>query len=601
MIYQDYIRVLTIDLTNETYVISQRKDLKAYLGGVGVASKLLEEHLVLDKPVLDPQQCIVFAIGAISTIFPIITKTVAMFWSPLTGELGESYAGGRMALTMFMAHFDAIVIKGKAKKPIYLSISSRSVEFRDAAAMWGLASDEVGRIIREREPGAGKRSILRIGPAGENMVKYASVCVDTYRHFGRLGLGTVMGSKNLKAICIYGKGGQEIKDRKAYFKAFSDIHQKALNTDLMKKYHDLGTPIGVAVMNSKKSIPTYNLQAAQYDGIEPLTGEAFAARHLIRKTACAGCPVGCIHIGQFRREFGPGYEYEAVSLSYDYELIFSLGTFLGIKTSDEVLEMIEAVEELGMDAISSGVVLGWATEAYQKGLVTEAETIVPLTFGDQKNYLKALHWISERKNDFYKALGEGSAAASKIYGGEDFAMQLAGNEMAGYHTGYGSVLGAAVGARHSHLCNGGYSFDQAEDFSMETLVDRVYEEELHRCLINSMIACLFARRLYDRSTIITALASIGETHTEASLMLAAEEIYKTKLRIKKLMGFDQVNIKLPKRFFETPGGGTQIHENLLYEMIHAYDEKCQALLTKTEEASKSVLPDIAEADAANIV
>ncbi|MDO9593190.1 MAG: aldehyde ferredoxin oxidoreductase C-terminal domain-containing protein [Erysipelotrichaceae bacterium] len=577
MIYQDYIRVLTIDLTEETYVIDHRKDLKAYLGGVGVASKLLEEHLAEDKPILDPSQCIVFAIGALSTIFPIITKTVAMFWSPLTGELGESYAGGRMALTMFMAHFDAIVIKGRSKRPIYLSITSHSVDFKDAAAMWGLDSDEIGRIIREKEAGAGKRSILRIGKAGENLVKYASVCVDTYRHFGRLGLGAVMGSKQLKAICIYGKGGQEIKDRKGYFKAFSDIHQKALTTDLMKKYHDLGTAIGIASMNEFNGIPSKNLQAAHFDDIEPLTGEAFAARNLVRKTACAGCPVGCIHIGQFRREFGKGYEYEAVSLSYDYELIFSLGTFLGIKTSDEVLEMIEAVETLGMDAISTGVVLGWATEAFEKGLITEEETLIPLAFGDQKNYLKAIHWIARRENDFYRTLGEGSASASRVYGGEAFAMQLAGNEMAGYHTGYGSVLGAAVGARHSHLCNGGYSFDQGAEVSPDELVDLVFDEELHRCLLNSMITCLFARRLYDKPTLVTALCSIGESYSVETLENIAIEIYKTKLRVKRRMGFEQTKIQLPKRFFETRGGTTLLDEATFYDMVLKYDEKCQLL------------------------
>lgn len=578
MIYQDYIRVLTIDLTEETYVISQRKDLKAALGGVGVASKLLEEHLREDLPILDPQQCMVFAIGALSTIFPIITKTVAMFWSPLTGELGESYAGGRMALTLFMARFDALVIKGRARKPIYLSITSHSVEFKDAAAMWGLESDEVGRIIREREPGAGKRSILRIGPAGEKLVSFASVCVDTYRHFGRMGLGAVMGSKNLKAICIYGKGGHEIQDRKAYFTTFSNIHQKALSTDLMKKYHDLGTPIGVAVMNAQKSIPTLNLKTTFREDITSLTGETFAQDNLIRKTACAGCPVGCIHIGQFRREFGPGYEYEAVSVSYDYELIFSLGTFLGIGTSDEVLEMIEAVEAYGLDAISAGVVLGWATEALEKGLISVSDTLVSLAFGDQKAYLKALKYLALRQNEFYRTLGEGCRAASQRYGGEDFAMQLAGNEMAGYHTGYGSVLGAAVGARHSHLCNGGYSFDQASDFSIDTLVDRIFEEELHRCLLNSMIACLFARRLYDRETILAALTSLGETHTEASLRQASEETLRSKLRLKKRMGFDLLKLQLPKRFFETPGGGNAIYPQVMDQLIRDYADRCQTLL-----------------------
>ncbi len=583
MIYKDYIAVLTIDLSKETYRIEQRKDLCQYLGGVGIASKLLEEHIQVEKNILDPEQCIVFAIGALSTIFPVITKTVAMFWSPLTKELGESYAGGRLALTMFMAHHDAIVIVGKSKRPTYLSISSNVVEFKDASALWNLDSDETGRIIREREAGAGKRSILRIGKAGENGVKFASVCVDTYRHFGRLGLGAVMGSKNLKAICVYGKGDLPIRDKKAYFKAFHDIHHKALNTDMMKKYHDLGTAIGVHVMNEKGGIPVNNLQTSQREDVEALSGEAFAEKNLVRKTACAGCPVGCIHIGQFRREFGEGFEYEAISVGYDYELIFSLGTFLGLKTSDEVLEMIEAVEEYGMDAISAGVVLGWATEAYSKGLLTLDDTLIPLEFGNQKNYLIALKHLVKRSNTFYHDLGEGSAFASAKYGGEDFAMHFGGNEMAGYHTGYGSVLGSAVGARHSHLCNGGYSFDEGKPVSTEDMVNKVYNEELHRCILNSLIACLFARKIYDLPTIVTALTSIGHTYTEADLGQIAATIYATKLRIKKAMGFEQVDIKLPKRLFETTGFGMTIDPIQLQEMIVAYDAKCKALLQSDAE------------------
>jgi aldehyde:ferredoxin oxidoreductase len=134
----------------------------------------------------------------------VVTKTVAMFKSPLTGELGESYAGGRMALTMLMAGYDAIVITGSHRRSTYLSVNTHDIAFKDARAFKGVSGNEIGRMIRARETGAGKRSIIRIGPAGENLVSFASVCVDTYRHFGRLGLGAVLGSKNLKAISISG-------------------------------------------------------------------------------------------------------------------------------------------------------------------------------------------------------------------------------------------------------------------------------------------------------------------------------------------------------------------------------------------------------------
>ena len=198
MIYEKYIKLLYVDLETKKIRIEKRTDLCDYLGGVGIATKLLEENLKPELDVFDENQPVIFAIGAASTVFPVITKTVAMFRSPLTGELGESYAGGRLALTLFLAGYDAVVIRGKAEYPSYLTITRNNVEIKDARALWGMTSEEVGRVIREREPGGGKRSIIRIGPAGENLVRYASVCVDTYRHFGRLGLGAVMGSKTLK-------------------------------------------------------------------------------------------------------------------------------------------------------------------------------------------------------------------------------------------------------------------------------------------------------------------------------------------------------------------------------------------------------------------
>ncbi|MCX7708337.1 MAG: aldehyde:ferredoxin oxidoreductase [Clostridia bacterium] len=581
MIYEGYIKVLYIDMTTGKIKIENRKDLCEYLGGVGVATKLLEETIRPDLDPLDENQPIVFAIGAASSIFPVITKTVAMFRSPLTGELGESYAGGRMALTMFLAGYDAMVIQGKAKKPSYLAITRNNVGFKDARAFWGMSSDEVGRVIRDREPGGGKRSIIRIGPAGENMVHYASVCVDTYRHFGRLGLGAVFGSKNLKAISIVGDRNLPIKNFKEYFKVYQDIYKKVTDTEIMAKYHDAGTPINIEPLNAAGGLPTKNLKQNVFEHGDKISGETFANQNLVRKMACTGCPVGCIHIGQFRREFDKGHEYEAVSVGYDYELIFALGSFLGIKTSDEVLQLIEPVEHLGMDAMSTGVVLGWATEAFAKKLITEEQTLVPLSFGNTANYIKAIEYIAAKKNEFYTALSEGVEKASDIYGGKDFAMAFSKNEMAGYHTGYGMILGSTVGARHSHLCNGGYSVDQSmKEFNKEKLVDAIFAEEKERCMLNSLVICLFARKVYDRTTILAALNSIGNNLTDEDLTAIGERIYKAKLRIKKALGYDQMSVRLPKRLFETPSYNGQLNEDTAYELIAMYNQKIEEFMAK---------------------
>ncbi|HBC92757.1 MAG TPA: aldehyde:ferredoxin oxidoreductase [Pelotomaculum sp.] len=577
MLYENTIKVLFVDLSSRKIRIEKRGDLKDFLGGVGVASKLLEENMKPELDPLDEQQPAIFAIGALSSIYPVITKTVAMFISPLTGELGESYAGGRLALTLFMAGYDAVVLTGKSHNPCYLSITRQSVEFMDARPLWGMNSDEVGRVIREKEAGSGKRSILRIGPAGENRVAYASVCVDTYRHFGRLGLGAVLGSKNVKAITVIGDRDIPIANFKEYFKVYRSIYDKVTDTEIMMKYHDVGTPINVASLNAMGALPTKNLSQGRFEHADAITGEAFAANNLVRKLACTGCPVGCIHIGQFRREFGKGYEYEAVSVGYDYELLFSLGSYLGIKTPDEILKLIEAVEKTGLDAMSCGVALGWATEAYQKGLVSDSETMVPLDFGLTENYISAIWHIAGAANDFYSALGRGCYHAATVYGGRDFAMTFAKNEISGYHTGYGIVVGSVVGARHSHLCNGGYAIDQAQkQMSDHEMVDALLQEEKERCMLNSLIICLFARKAYDRATVIGACRAVGLEIEDSDLTQIAEKIFHTKMRIREKLGFTLENVQLPKRFFVTPGLNGVLDETITKKMIGMYAARVAA-------------------------
>lgn len=575
-------KILFVDLSSEKLKIEKRVDLNASIGGVGIAIRLFEENFHPELPPLDDAQPIVFAVGALTSVFPVMTKTVAVFYSPHTDELGESYAGGRLAFAMMQAGYDAIVITGKAKRPMYISVRSDNVSFRDARALWGLPSTVIGRVIREREPGPGKRSIIRIGPAGENGVTYASVCVDTYRHFGRLGLGASMGAKNLKAMQVYGTTPIAIKDFPAYWNAYRAVYKKCTETELMQKYHDLGTSINIEPLNSLGVLPTKNLKQAVFEHGDKISGEAFAENNLVRKMACVGCPVGCIHIGQFRREFDKeGHEYESISVGYDYELIFALGSFLGIKSTDEILALIDVVEELGLDAMSAGVALGWATEALQKGIITEQDTLVPLKFGDKDGYIQALRSIACGESKFYEALGKGVAHASSIYGGADFAMQIAGNEMAGYHTGYGALVGMSVGARHSHLCNGGYSIDQGlKTVDIDVIAKKLFQEEIDRCMLNSLIMCLFARKVYDRETILMALKSLGYSYTDEDLTRVAEETYAAKIRVKRTMGFDQEAVRFPKRYFETPSMHGLLDEEAAYETQRKFNEMTNELLKR---------------------
>ena len=264
MLNEKYVKVLEVDLGTGKVRVTRREDLYAYLGGAGLATALVREHVQPQADALAPEQPIVFAIGPLSTIYPAVTKAVAMFKSPLNGELGESHAGGRLALAMRYAGYDALVIRGRAPRPVYLYVDSNDVLLKRADTLWGMDAEEAGRVMRDIEPGRGHRSIMRIGPAGERLVRYALVNCETYRHFGRLGLGAVFGSKLLKGIYVSGDTDIRIPDVKTYNRVYTDIYKRTVETDAMQKYHDLGTPENVLNLHELGALPTRNLQSGRF-------------------------------------------------------------------------------------------------------------------------------------------------------------------------------------------------------------------------------------------------------------------------------------------------------------------------------------------------
>lgn len=582
MITDGTIRVLTIDLTSKSWEVEERPDLFRFLGGVGVGIRLLDENVLYDRDPLDSGQPVIFCVGPLSSIYPVITKTVCMFRSPLTNELGESYAGGRLALAMVYSGYDAIVIKGDSPRPVYLSIGPEGVEFRNAEPLWGVGTEETGRYLREMEPGRSFRSIVRIGPAGENLVRFANLNVDTFRHFGRLGPGAVFGSKNLKALVVFGDRDYPIpkEQQKAYRKLYKKIHDRVTKTDVMEKYHDLGTTVNILKLNAMKGLPTRNLQSATFEKAQEISGEAFAEEKLIRKLSCSSCPIGSIHIAAHRRPFcDKSHEYETSQLAYDHELVFALGSFLGTDSQEDFLTLLDAVEDLGFDVMSAGVLLGWLTEAFANQLVGEEELGTRLEFGYTEGYLHVLRNMAQPKNELYRLLGKGTEAAAEQLGGLDYACTLGRTEMTGYHTGYGAALGQAVGARHSHLDNAGYSLDQTKKYSdPASLVRAMFEEEINRCITNCLIMCLFARSVYDYPTIIEALATIGIEKSEEELKELAREIYRHKIMVKHKMGFDFRKLRFPKRFFETECLNGVLKEEVMQEMLDLYIREVEQLM-----------------------
>ncbi|MDD3875781.1 MAG: aldehyde ferredoxin oxidoreductase N-terminal domain-containing protein [Bacteroidales bacterium] len=561
MVYQDTIsRVLYIDVKDKKFWITDRKDLfDKYIGGTGVATQLLLEECPMGIDPLSPDNPIIFAVGPLVGVFPLASKTVAMFKSPHTGDLGESHAGGRSAIAIRLAGYGAIVIKGASDFPVYVSVQGNQVFFKDATTLWGMNSSLTpARIMREREKGAGYRTILRIGPAGEKMISYACVVSETYRHFGRLGLGAVFGSKKLKGIIISGKQSLKVTDSKKYKQLYKQIYDQAVNSEVMRKYHDLGTPINVMALNNLGGLPTKNLQQTSFEQAKEISGENIAEKYLGKRIACAHCPTACVHLANLRESYKDSpYFYKTTYVGYDYEPLFSLGTMLGIENAKDILILIEEVEKYAMDAMSAGVILAWATEMFEKKLISTVETAgVEPAWNNTKAYVDMLAKIIKQENDFYKALGRGVVYASEIYGGKEFALAHGKNEMSGYHTGPASHLGYLLSARHSHLCNAGYSLDQSllmeKEVSPEEIVDKLVEEEGVRQILSSLVVCFFSRAIYkDMNLISELLALMGIKYSAEDLKRLGREIHSEKFKFKLREGFSFENLKLADRVYET--------------------------------------------------
>ncbi len=584
---RDHFRVLMVDLSTGRSTIADIDGRNTVAGGSGLAAMLFEKYGSPDKPWNDPSQPLIFTIGPLTGYFPLMSKTVCAFKSPYHDQYAESHAGGRSALSLRFADYDAVVITGRAKTPSALIVGSRHIEVKDVHYLWGMDLYAAGKALRRMLPGSGHRTILRIGPAGERQSPLACINADSYRHFGRLGAGAVMGSKNLKGIMIHGDSAFMLPEGGEYVKVFDKVYKDMTDTDMMSKYHNLGTPGNVRVMNDLKALPIRNLQATSDPASEGISGERFAEVALLRNAACAGCPVGCIHIGFVRERFREENRYVYRQISYDHELIFAVGSMLGVMDCFEVLKLIDVAEKMGLDVMSPGVALAWATEALAKGLITEKETLVPLAFGDSASYQEALQHMAYGTNEFYQVLSQGTSKAAERYGGGDFACVL-GQEMAGYATGEAFFVSQALGLRHSHLDAGGYSYDQKpKGKNVEDAVKFLVKDEKGRVFLTSMVSCLFARGVYTDEVLGNCLKSVGYGALADNMDAVAGEIQRLRWKIRVKTGYRPEEVSIPKRFTEITTWKGQIDSVFLSGLKDQYAGAIRALAETAEDKARS--------------
>jgi aldehyde:ferredoxin oxidoreductase len=279
-------------------------------------------------------------------------------------------------------------------------------------------------------------------------------------------------------------------------------------------------------------------------------------------------------------------QYLYRQVAYDHEPIFAVGSMLGVTNAFKVLDLIDTTEKVGLDVMSAGVALAWATEALEKGVLSEKETVFPLKFGDADIYEKAIHHLGHGSNDFYRLLGQGTRKAAEHYGGGGFACVL-GQEMAGYATGEVFFTAQALGFRHSHLDAGGYSYDQkGSDKDAGHAVDFLFEDERARVFLTSMVACLFAREVYKEELLADCLSSLGYNHLAGNMEEVSRHIQKLRWKTRLATGYNPEAIEIPGRFREVTNWKGPIDEDFMTSLKNEYGKRIIGL-SRSEDIGQS--------------
>jgi len=427
--------VLEIDLTTQrvTHLTITDSDRHQYLGGKGLGLKYLYERL---KPGADPLGAgnwLVFMMGTLmGTGAPCSSRFAAVTKSPLTGIMLSCSCGGPFGLALKTAGYEGLIIGGRADRPVYLHIDHTGVDFRDAGHLWGLDTGKTRQLLDTDKTGGS----LVIGPAGENRVPFANVA-SGHRFLGRGGMGAVMGAKNLKAIAALGKTVRIVPANPGLFgrtrrKAARHIDANDITG---RAYRRFGTSANINPCRAAGLVPTHNFRDFSDPRTARVSGEYMQQKYKTRPSACRTCTILCGHKGTT----SDGRTHQVP----EYETVGLLGPNLGIFDTDLISGWNDLCGRLGLDTITTGATLAWAMEAGEKGLFES-----DLKFGSSEGISDAITSMAHRQGAG-KDLSLGTRRLSEKYGGEEFAIQVKGLEIAAYDPrgAWGQGLGYAVANR----------------------------------------------------------------------------------------------------------------------------------------------------------
>jgi aldehyde:ferredoxin oxidoreductase len=466
--------------------------LRRFLGGSGLGAALLLAEGAAEQDPLGPAAAIALVFSPlVGSALTTSAKFAVVSKSPLTERINDSLASSGFAIAGKKTGADAILLTGRAPRLSVLVIDDGHVRLDDAAHLATLSCSETEKRLREHY--GSDWSFAVIGPAGERLVRFATISHDG-RHAGRGGSGAVLGSKNVKAIAVRGTQRVEWADSKGLVILARDLSQRSFGP-ATAKYRELGTATNLLAFNRLHALPTRNFQQGSFAEAEQIAPETLAVAHERTRASCAACTIGCEHIYQLK---GSG---EPVGVRLEYENLFALGPLCGVSEADAVLRASKRCDELGLDTISTGGTIAFAMECVDRGLLNEPW----LRFGDGQALLRAIDSIGSGEG-FGRRLALGSRRLALEIGHNSiaFAPQVKGLEIPGYEPRalQTMALGFAVGSRGAdHNRSGAYEADFSEQADRRSITDQsahaAIETEDKAALMDSLILCKFLRGVFD--------------------------------------------------------------------------------------------------------
>ena len=444
-------KILWVDLSSEETSVGTFDDgfARKYLGGVGLATRIIYERVTKNTNPLGPGNVLVFATGPYQAAnIASAGRCSVAAKSPLTGYWGESLAGGHMGPELKRAGFDAVVITGKAKRPVYLWIKDGKAEVRDGSKFWGLETNQAVDALKEAV-GDARATVASIGPAGENLVKYACIVNDKHGFFGRCGLGAVMGSKNLKALVVRGTLKPPIANPDKLKDVYKDVLKKAKEADFTKDNAKDGQAMATVPREENGLLPMKNWAQDRWPEVSKIGTPRMTEELQIKGWACPFCIMGC-----HRRITNP--KYESKTAGPEYETLAMIGSDLLIEDLGAVVRANDLCNRYGMDTIELGGVLGWAFECYENGLITKEDTDgIELKWGNGEALVKMTEKIAKRKG-IGDLLAEGLRAcvdripASKLYSVEAMGQAVAAHDPRAFFAETITTIASTRGSCHIH-------------------------------------------------------------------------------------------------------------------------------------------------------